>query len=53
MPKFSINSTTLLSELQKVSPAIGSNPVLPILEDFLFSIKDDILTITASDLGIP
>lgn len=48
--KFSINSTKLLSELQKVSFAIASNPVLPILEDFLFSIKSNVLTITATDL---
>lgn len=30
--------------------AIGSNPVLPILEDFLFSIKNNMLTIAATDL---
>ena len=48
--KFSISSTQLLSQLQIAGGAIGSNPVLPILEDFLFSIKGDKLTITATDL---
>lgn len=48
--KFSISSTQLLSQLQIAGGAIGSNPVLPILEDFLFSIKGDMLTITATDL---
>ena len=48
--KFSISSTQLLSQLQLAGGAIGSNPVLPILEDFLFSIKDNKLTITATDL---
>ena len=48
--KFSISSTQLLAQLQIAGGAIGSNPVLPILEDFLFAIKDNMLTITATDL---
>ncbi|MEZ4918030.1 MAG: DNA polymerase III subunit beta [Saprospiraceae bacterium] len=48
--KFSVSSSELLRQLQLASGAIGSNPVLPILEDFLFDIKSKILTITASDL---
>jgi DNA polymerase-3 subunit beta len=48
--KFSISSSELLSQLQIAGGAIGSNPVLPILEDFLFIINDNILTITATDL---
>jgi len=48
--KFSISSTQLLAQLQLAGGAIGSNPVLPILEDFLFTIKDNKLTITATDL---
>ncbi len=35
--KFSVPSSTLLKQLQIASGAIGSNPVLPILEDFLFT----------------
>lgn len=48
--KFSLSSTELLKHLQIAQGAIGSNNVLPILEDFLFTIKDKKLTIAASDL---
>lgn len=48
--KFSISSGSLLEKLNKVSPALASNPVMPILEDFLFSIKGKNLSITASNL---
>ena len=48
--KFSVSSSELLKQLQIASGAIGSNPVLPILEDFLFSIEDKKLTISATDL---
>ncbi len=48
--KFSVSSTELLKQLQIASGAIGSNPVLPILEDFLFKIENKQLTIAATDL---
>ena len=48
--KFSVSSSDLLKKLQVAAGAIGSNPVLPILEDFLFSISGNQLTITTSDL---
>ncbi len=48
--KFSVSSTELLKQLQIASGAIGSNPVLPILEDFLFKIESKQLTIAATDL---
>jgi DNA polymerase III subunit beta len=48
--KFSVASDDLLKQLQIAGGAIGSNPVLPILEDFLFTIKDNQLTIAATDL---
>ncbi len=48
--KFSVSSTELLKHLQLASGAIGNNTVLPILEDFLFSIEGNILTIAATDL---
>jgi len=48
--KFSVFSTDLLKQLQIAGGAIVVNPVLPILEDFLFSIENNILSITASDL---
>jgi len=48
--KFSVSSSDLLKQLQIANGAIGSNPVLPILEDFLFIINDNKLTISATDL---
>jgi DNA polymerase-3 subunit beta len=48
--KFSVESSYLLKQLQLANGAIGSNPVLPILEDFLFELKNNVLTISATDL---
>ncbi len=48
--KFSVSSADLLKQLQIVNGAIGSNPVLPILEDFLFTIEGNTLRIAATDL---
>ncbi|TNE61666.1 MAG: DNA polymerase III subunit beta [Bacteroidetes bacterium] len=48
--KFSVSSSELLKQLQVANGAIGSNPVLPILEDYLFKIENKKLTITATDL---
>ena len=50
--KFNVSSGELLAALQTASGAIGSNPVLPVLEDFLFHIDNNILSITASNLEI-
>ena len=50
--KFTVSSAELLKKLQVAGGAIGNNPVLPILEDFLFTISGGKLTITASDLDI-
>ena len=48
--KFSVSSSELLKQLTIAGGAIGSNPVLPILEDFLFTIENNLLTIAATDL---
>jgi DNA polymerase III subunit beta len=48
--KFSVSSADLLKRLQVAGGAISSNPVLPILEDFLFLIENNQLQITATDL---
>ena len=48
--KFSVSSSELLKRLQIAGGAIGSNPVLPILEDFLFTIENNKLKIAATDL---
>lgn len=48
--KFIVSSHTLLKQLQSIAGVIGSNTVLPILEDFLFEIEINRLTIVATDL---
>lgn len=48
--KFSVSSSDLLKQLQLAAGSIGSNPVLPILEDFLFTINGNKLKISATDL---
>lgn len=48
--KFEVSSSALLSQLQIASGAINPNPVIPILEDFLFDLKDNKLTITSTNL---
>jgi len=48
--KFIISSSLLLKNLQAIIGVINSNNTLPILDDFLFDLKDDLLTITTSDL---
>jgi DNA polymerase III subunit beta len=48
--KFIVSSSILSKHLQQVSGVISANTVLPILEDFLFEIKDKTLSVTATDL---
>ena len=48
--KFIISSTLLLKNLQAILGVINTNNTLPILDDFLFELKDDSITITSSDL---
>lgn len=48
--RFIVSTSTLLKQLQAVSGALSSSTVLPILENFLFQIKDGNLTISATDL---
>lgn len=48
--KFIVSSTVLLKNLQSISGVLTTNNTLPILDDFLFELKGDILNITASDL---
>ena len=47
--KLNISSTDLLKGLMDVSKAIPSKSALPILENFLFVLKNGKLEITASD----
>ncbi|MFN4853234.1 MAG: DNA polymerase III subunit beta [Bacteroidota bacterium] len=47
---FIVSSATLLKHLQQLSGVLNNSNVLPILDNFLFEIKDGTLTVTASDL---
>jgi DNA polymerase-3 subunit beta len=48
--RFIVSTSTLLKQLQSVSGALSNSTVLPILENFLFEIKEGNLTISATDL---
>jgi len=48
--KFIVNSSYLLKQLSNINGVITTNPVVPILENFLFEIEKNRLTVTASDL---
>lgn len=47
---FAISSATLLKHLQHISGVLSTSNTLPILDNFLFEIKDGRLTVSASDL---
>ncbi|MBI9037784.1 MAG: DNA polymerase III subunit beta [Bacteroidales bacterium] len=48
--KFIVSSSTLYKNLQALSGVLSSNNTLPILDDFLFELDGQRLSITASDL---
>ena len=48
--KFIVSSSALLKQLQQISGVINANTVLPILEDFLFEVEANRLTVVATDL---
>jgi len=45
-----VSSSFLLKQLSSINGVITTNPVVPILENFLFEINNGTLTVTASDL---
>jgi DNA polymerase III subunit beta len=47
---FVVSSTNLLKHLQSVSGVLTTNNTLPILDNFLFQVEADTLTVAASDL---
>lgn len=47
--RFTLSSTALSSKLTALSRVINSKNALPILGDFVFEIKDNVLYLTASD----
>lgn len=48
--KFVVSSKALLQQLSAINGVIASNPVVPILENFLCEVENGKLTVTASDL---
>jgi DNA polymerase-3 subunit beta len=48
--KFIVSSSQLLKQLQHISGVINTNTVLPILEDYLFVVENETLTVVATDL---
>ena len=48
--KFIVSASALLKQLQQISGVINANTVLPILEDFLFEVEKNKLTVVATDL---
>lgn len=48
--KFIVSSSTLLKQLQHIAGVINANTVLPILEDFLFEVEKNKMTVVATDL---
>lgn len=48
--RFVVSSSTLLKHLNSVNGVITTNPVVPILENFLFEVTEGLLTVSASDL---
>lgn len=48
--KFIVSSSALLKQLLQINGVINANTVLPILEDFLFEIENNKLTVVATDL---
>ncbi|MCS6934803.1 MAG: DNA polymerase III subunit beta [Chitinophagales bacterium] len=47
---FIVSTSSLLKNLQSIYGVVSTNSVLPILEDFLFEIKNGNLTVSATDL---
>ncbi len=48
--KFIVSSAVLLKNLQNINGVVATNPIVPILENFLFKIDAGNLIVTASDL---
>lgn len=48
--KFIVSSSALLRQLQHIAGVINTNTVLPILEDFLFEVEKNKLSVVATDL---
>ncbi|SFD89626.1 Restriction endonuclease [Spirosoma endophyticum] len=49
--KFIVSSSVLLKNLQLINGVVGTNPIVPILENFLFRIEDGIIDVRVDDLN--
>ena len=47
---FIVSSASLLKQLSLIQGVLNSSNTLPILDNFLFEIKDSVLKVSASDL---
>ena len=50
--KFIVSSAQLLKQLQTISGVLNSTNTLPILDNFLFEIHENVLYVSASDLEV-
>jgi DNA polymerase-3 subunit beta len=50
--EFKINSRVIEKLLSRIIPAVPNRTPMPVLENFLFEIKDGLLTVSATDLEI-
>ncbi|NOT36753.1 MAG: DNA polymerase III subunit beta [Saprospiraceae bacterium] len=50
--KFTVSTSGLTKQLQLAAGALTSNPVMPVLEDFLFELKGNTLNIASSNLEV-
>lgn len=50
--EFKVNSKALEKLLSRIIPAVPTRTPMPILENFLFDIKDGLMTVSATDLEI-
>ena len=48
--KFVVSSSVLLKQLSAINGVVSTNPIVPILENFLLVLEGNLLTVTASDL---
>jgi len=48
--KFQVSSTALLKSLQRIAGVLNSSNTLPILDNFLFDVREGELVVSASDL---
>jgi DNA polymerase-3 subunit beta len=48
--KFVVSSSVLLKQLSAINGVVSTNPIVPILENFLLALEGNKLTVTASDL---